>query len=144
MGYLNRDHVARILGVSRRRSFDIIPSDTTLGLVSTKAFAKLLNASRIGDAPVVHDLPDIIGIAEAAGLVGVSTRRLRNWTIRVADRCPCWRISGKTILFERASLSRWLESHGMDPLPEGVTPGESMRNPVPTKLKGTVKWTTTH
>lgn len=111
--YFPRKLICERLRLNRRTSYDIIGSAYG-SLISTDEVVKILNKSRRAmPEPVAYIPTDLRTPDEMAELLKeslITAKMLLNWTHRIKNIPPHFKLTNKTILFSESQFMAWLDA----------------------------------
>lgn len=108
---LRRPEVAKLLGVSERTSYRIIPAPASGSkIVRSDAFIKAVNFAAAYNQPTYDETgfaPWLETPETLAFHFGVTPSQVRNWTRRAVNPCPHFHFGGSLIRFDRETVEQW-------------------------------------
>lgn len=114
MRYLRRQIVCERLRIALSTSYKVV--GTAYGSrVCSDEVLELLNRARNESQEVLSELPsDLMTPAEIAALPeiagsDITEREIVNWTKRLRNPAPCFRLNKQTRRIRRSSFLRWIE-----------------------------------
>lgn len=114
MRYLERSLVCERLRIAPSTSYKVV--GTSYGpRISSDDVLDLLNRSRNATQEILCDIPsdlmtpaEIVALPELDGS-GIREHDVKNWTKRLRNPVPCFRLNKQTRRIRRSSFLRWLD-----------------------------------